>query len=99
MDTITCREFIVDLLSDHVESILDPEAIADVERHLAECAPCRAYLATYKRTATFTREAGQVEMPEEMKARLREMLLRALKSELEAKPEPGAAPLPSDPQP
>lgn len=57
MDTITCREFIVDLLSDYVESILGPEAIADVERHLAECAPCRAYLATYKRTVTFTREA------------------------------------------
>jgi hypothetical protein len=38
-------------------------------------------------------------MPEEMKARLRETLLRALKFELEAKPEPGAAPLPSDPQP
>jgi anti-sigma factor RsiW len=57
VDTITCREFIVDLLSDYVESILGPEAIADVERHLAECAPCRAYLATYKRTVTFTREA------------------------------------------
>jgi hypothetical protein len=33
-------------------------------------------------------------MPEEMKARLRETLLRALKFELEAKPEPGAAPYP-----
>jgi anti-sigma factor RsiW len=97
--TITCREFILDLLSDCVESILSPEVIADVERHLAECAPCRAYLATYKRTARFTREAAQVTMPEEMKARLRGTLLRALSSEIGAKPEPGVRPPASNPRP
>jgi anti-sigma factor RsiW len=97
--TITCREFILDLLSDYVESILSPEVIADVERHLAECAPCRAYLATYERTARLTREAAQVTMPEDVKARLRGTLLRALSSESEAKPEPGVALPPSDPRP
>jgi Putative DNA-binding domain len=58
-----------------------------------------AYLATYKRTARFTREAAQVTMPEEMKARLRGTLLRALSSEIGAKPEPGVRPPASNPRP
>jgi anti-sigma factor RsiW len=92
---ITCRELIIDLLIDYAESILGPEAIAEVERHLAECAACRVYLATYTRAAGLTR-AAQVEMPEEMRARLREALLRALNSELEAKPDLGPALSPPD---
>jgi anti-sigma factor RsiW len=99
VSAITCREFIMDLLIDYAESILGPAAIGDVERHLTACGPCRAYLATYQRIARLTGVAAAAEMPEEMMARLRETLLRALNSELEAQPGLGAAPSPPDARP
>jgi anti-sigma factor RsiW len=76
---VTCKETI-ELLSEYLEATLDGETAAELERHLADCAPCRAYLNTYRRTRELTGEAGRVEMPEEMKARLREFLLRQLRT-------------------
>lgn len=74
---LTCKE-VIELLADYFESALSDEALADVERHLADCRPCEAYLRTYRRTRELTGRAGQAEMPEEMRARLRELLARQL---------------------
>lgn len=74
---LTCRD-VIGLLADYLESTLTDELLADLERHLEDCPPCRAYLRTYRRTKELTGRAGQVEMPEEMKARLRELLVRQL---------------------
>jgi len=41
------------------------------------CAPCRAYLATYERTAQLAAKANRVEMPPEVKRRLRDFLSRS----------------------
>ena len=75
MNPLTCRDVIVDYLADYLESRLDAEAVADFERHLENCAACRAYLATYAKTPDVLGRAGRVAMPPEMKAHLRRILL------------------------
>ena len=75
---MTCKDAIA-VLADYLESALSPELVAKLEEHLRECAPCRAYLATYRTTKSLAADAGRVEMPEEMKTRLREFLLAQLR--------------------
>lgn len=74
---MTCRETIA-LLADYLEAICDADTVRDLEAHLRDCRPCTAYLNTYVRTRDLTAQANRVEMPEEMKARLRSFLLERL---------------------
>ena len=67
----------VAVLADYLEATLSPD-LARLEAHLQDCAACRAYLATYRQTKSLAAAASRVEMPEEMKARLRDFLLREL---------------------
>jgi anti-sigma factor RsiW len=76
---MTCREAI-DVLGDYLEHLLAEDLAEELERHLRDCAPCRAYLSTYRKTRELTREAGRVPMPEEMKQRLRRFLIDRLGS-------------------
>jgi hypothetical protein len=75
---MTCEE-LIGLLADYLEDALGPEEIDDLETHLADCQPCRAYLATYRRTIGLGAAAGRLEMPVEMKQRLRAFLLSRLR--------------------
>ena len=75
---MTCQDVIA-VLADYLETTLSAELRARLEAHLSDCAACRAYLATYRKTRALAAEAGRVEMPEEMKARLRDFLLRELR--------------------
>jgi len=74
---VTCQEVIA-VLADYLEATLPPDLLARIEAHLQDCAACRAYLATYRSTKSLAASAGRVEMPQEMKGRLREFLLREL---------------------
>ncbi len=78
MARLTCKELILNHLSEYLDGTLSPEIVEDFERHLAGCPACVAYLNTYKRTQDFTRRMGSPVMSEEMKARLREFLLARL---------------------
>jgi predicted anti-sigma-YlaC factor YlaD len=69
----TCRD-VIGLLLDYAEETLGPELVADLERHLQDCPPCRAYYRTYQRTRRLTGEVAAVEMPAELKDRLRTWL-------------------------
>ena len=62
---MTCREAI-EKLAEYLDSELTPEALGRLEAHLAVCAPCRAYLATYRRTKELTAKASRVEMPADL---------------------------------
>jgi anti-sigma factor RsiW len=75
---VTCKDAIA-ILADYLESTLSPELVEKLEEHLRDCAPCRAYLATYRKTKSLAADAGRVEMPEEMKTRLRDLLLAQLR--------------------
>jgi anti-sigma factor RsiW len=76
---LTCRDVIA-LLLDYLEATLDDDTVAQFERHLADCAPCRAYLRTYDRSRKLASEVNRVEMPAELRDRLRELLLSRLGS-------------------
>ena len=70
---LACREAIA-RMSAFVDRELGPLDIVRLVLHLAGCAPCRAYLNTLRRTIEVVGRAGDVEMPEEMKQRLRAFL-------------------------
>ncbi|HTY76246.1 MAG TPA: zf-HC2 domain-containing protein [Candidatus Bathyarchaeia archaeon] len=76
-ESLTCRD-VIGLLADYLESVLGQGQAERLEAHLAGCEPCRAYLSTYRRTRTLAAETGRVAMPEEMRDRLRRLLLEAL---------------------
>lgn len=75
---MTCKDAIA-VLADYLETELSPALVEELEKHLSDCEPCRAYLATYRKTKSLTADAGRIEMPEEMKTRLREFLLARLR--------------------
>jgi len=74
---MTCKDAI-DILADFLEQTLTPGAVEQLEEHLRDCAPCRAYLNTYRKTHGLVGEAGRMEMPAELKSRLHEFLLDQL---------------------
>jgi len=74
---MNCRELIAVIL-EYLEGEMTPADVEEFERHLEKCAPCRAYLATYRKTKAMVGDVGRIEMPEEMKERLREFLLHRL---------------------
>ena len=76
---MTCRDAI-DVIGELLEGLLSPEAVSALEGHLADCAPCRAYLATYRATRGLVQSEGRVEMPPELRERLRRFLLDQLAS-------------------
>lgn len=75
---LACED-VIGALVEYLETTLSPEVLAAFERHLASCAPCVAYLNTYRKTRELTGAAGRVEMPEEMKTRVREFLLSRIR--------------------
>ena len=75
MVRLTCRD-VIGMLADYLESALPPETVRAFDEHLDACQECVAYLNTYKRTRELTTHAGQVEIPGELKARLRALLLQ-----------------------
>jgi len=76
-ETLTCRD-VIGFLLDYLEEALDPDTLAEFERHLQDCPACRAYLRTYDRSRRLVGEVGRVEMPQELKDRLRDLLLGRL---------------------
>jgi anti-sigma factor RsiW len=72
---MNCREAI-DILVDYLDATLTPDVLAQLEAHLGACEPCRAYLATYKRSVELAAKVSRVEMPPEVRQRLRDFLNR-----------------------
>jgi anti-sigma factor RsiW len=74
---MTCQDAIA-LLADYLEAELGPTLATELERHLRDCAPCVAYLKTYRQTREVAAGAARVDMPDEMRTRLRRLLLEQL---------------------
>ena len=72
-ENMNCRDAIGRLV-EYLDAELDAETVAQLEAHLRACAPCRAYLATYKKTKDLAAKANRVDLPESLKARLRALL-------------------------
>ena len=83
---MNCREAI-DVLADYLDALLTPDILARLEDHLRICAPCRAYLATYKRTVELAAKVNRVELPPDVRQRLSDFLSGSGQS---AEPEPNS---------
>jgi predicted anti-sigma-YlaC factor YlaD len=46
---MTCQEAIAKL-GEYLDAELTPAVLQQIDAHLEICAPCRAYLATYRKT-------------------------------------------------
>jgi anti-sigma factor RsiW len=77
---MTCKEAI-DVLADYLDSALTEAQLAQLEEHLKVCDPCVAYFRTYRRTRELAARVERVEMPDGMKARLRQLLQRRVSSD------------------
>jgi anti-sigma factor RsiW len=75
---MTCRD-VIGLLLEYLEATLDDDVVRQLEAHLEGCEPCRAYLATYRRTLGVVAPAERVEMPPEMRRRLASFLAERLR--------------------
>jgi hypothetical protein len=82
---MTCQDAI-QIMGDYLEAALGMALGADLERHLAECDECIAYLNTYRRTRELVGGTARREMPPQLKARLRAFLLARLAAPDEGSP-------------
>ena len=70
---VTCAQATA-LLLDYVTGTLDPATTLALERHLAGCDDCVAFLQTYKATIRATRTLRYDDMPEKLQHRLLQTL-------------------------
>jgi len=57
-DPLTCKDFIA-FLDAYCDETLEPGRRAEFDRHLGECAHCRAYLDEYRATVRLARSLGK----------------------------------------
>jgi hypothetical protein len=72
-----CRDAI-EIFAELLDQTLAAGVLEQLERHVRNCQPCRTYLNTYGKTRKLVGSAGRVEMPDEVKSRLRHFLLAHL---------------------
>lgn len=66
---IECRQ-IAELLADYLDGSLPRRTAELLEWHIDGCAPCVAFLNTYRGTIRATRSLRDVEIPPELKQRV-----------------------------
>lgn len=66
---IECRQ-IAELLGDYLDGSLPRETRELIDFHIDGCAPCVAFLNTYRGTVDAARHLPDVEVPSELKKRL-----------------------------
>lgn len=64
-----CRD-IVGLLADYLDGALDSVTTRGLQAHLEGCAPCIAFVNTYKGTVKAARQLKETDIPPELKDRL-----------------------------
>jgi anti-sigma factor RsiW len=74
-NAVQCRE-IVDFLADYLDGGLPPATAKALEEHLEGCAPCIAFVNTYRGTINAARKIREVELPPELRDRLLSFLRR-----------------------
>ena len=66
---IECRQ-IADLLGDYLDGSLPRETRELIDFHIDGCAPCDAFVNTYRGSMEATRRWAEVPIPSELKKRL-----------------------------
>ncbi len=65
---------ILDLLLDYLEGRLAPDVRAELDRHVARCASCVAYLRTYRSTVSLLESLREEDLPPELRTTLKAFL-------------------------
>ena len=73
MNPIACASG-VDLLMDFLEGVLPAEVSAAIAEHVAGCARCAAFVASYQATPRILRDATAANLPADVEASLRAFL-------------------------
>lgn len=81
----SCKEIFAQL-SDYLNLELPTDACAEIEMHLAGCAPCVDFVESLRKTIELCRQYHPAELPRELGAQAREQLLSAYKTMLTARP-------------
>ena len=68
-----CRQ-IAELLSDYISGSLPPETRELIEWHIESCAPCVAFVNTYRGTIDVAKSLRETPIPPELKQRLLSVL-------------------------
>lgn len=68
-----CRE-LFEKLSEYIDNELDQADCDTIEKHLRQCPPCQACLATLQQTVAMCRELKSSAIPEDVSNRLRAMI-------------------------
>jgi len=80
---LSCRE-ILDNLSSYIDAELDPSLCEEIERHMAGCNPCVAFLNTLKKTVVLYRNCSeQDDVPQEVHIDLHHFLRQRCRDEKE----------------
>ena len=64
----------VDLLMDFLEGVLPASVNAALEEHVAGCARCAAFVASYQATPRILRDATETTLPTDVEASLKAFL-------------------------
>jgi anti-sigma factor RsiW len=73
MNPVACAPG-VDLLMDFFEGVLPAEVSTAIEEHVAGCARCAAFVASYRATPRILRDATAANLPADVEASLRAFL-------------------------
>jgi anti-sigma factor RsiW len=71
--TYTCASG-VELLMDYLEGMLPAEVSTALEQHVAGCARCTAFVASYQATSHILRDATTTSLPSDVEASLQAFL-------------------------
>jgi len=82
--TEKCKEVFA-LLSDYLNLELPPDACAEIESHLAGCAPCIEFAESLRKTVELCRRYRPAELPEPIGQEARKQLLQAYQNMLAAR--------------
>jgi len=82
--TEKCKEVFA-LLSDYLNLELPPDACAEIEAHLAGCAPCIEFAESLRKTVELCRRYRPAELPEPLGTQAREQLVDTYQKMLAAR--------------
>jgi predicted anti-sigma-YlaC factor YlaD len=79
-ERLTCEQ-VTDAIIDYLTGEMQPEISTLFNKHLQVCPDCVAFVNTYNSTVRPTRSLSYDDVPEEMRARVRQFLLKTITGE------------------
>jgi predicted anti-sigma-YlaC factor YlaD len=77
LDCLTCQQ-VTDAIIDYLTGDMEPETVRLFTDHLQRCPDCVAFLNTYNSTVRATRSLSYDDVPDEMRARVRQFILKTI---------------------